>query len=251
MRKQTKDDKTLANINDLVPWAKNPKVSESKDLERLKRQILELGVYKPLVCTEDGTLLGGNQRFKVLRELYKECPDMWEWVWVSVVEAWTDTERFKYAISDNDVIGKYTREKVMEVIPELGGQDSLFEDYRLNFGINKTLDNIKNEIDLTEEQLKVKTLEDNLRVAGLNEETIDAAVKMSNYHKNINKLSNVDLEGKLENERFPITFWCTSMVDLNYIQTVFGTGKKYEYNVEKLIELTKKYEREVNELPNM
>ena len=95
------DGKILAKLNDLRLWPKNPRIAEDKDLERLKKQIKELGVYKPLLVTPDGEILGGNMRFKMLKELVKEDPIKYEFVWVSVVDAWTDSERLKYALSDN------------------------------------------------------------------------------------------------------------------------------------------------------
>ena len=42
---------------------------DKKNYERLKEQIESLGVYKPLLITPDGEVLGGNQRFKVFNEL--------------------------------------------------------------------------------------------------------------------------------------------------------------------------------------
>jgi hypothetical protein len=251
MRTKIENDKTLANINDLRLWAKNPKISESSDLERLKKQIVELGVYKPLICTEDGTLLGGNQRYKVLKELYKENKEKFEWVWVSVVEAWTEAEMFKYAISDNDIIGKYTREKIMEAIPEFAGQESLFEDYKFDFGVKKNIEEVLNEVNLTEEQIKLKNLEDNLKAAGVNEESIDAALKMSKYHKNIVKLKDVEIEGETLSERFPIPFWCNSKFEYEYLKSIYATNRIYNFNTELLIKITKKYEQEIIEMSSM
>jgi hypothetical protein len=34
----------------VIPWDKNPRGIKTKDYDRLKKQILKLGVYKPLVC---------------------------------------------------------------------------------------------------------------------------------------------------------------------------------------------------------
>ena len=40
-------------ISDVESWAKNPKNIRTKDFERLKKQIQELGIYKPLICTQE------------------------------------------------------------------------------------------------------------------------------------------------------------------------------------------------------
>lgn len=245
------DNKILAKTSWLRPWPKNPREVEDKDISRLKRQIVNLKIYKPIVITlgnNYGEVIGGCQRLKALKELDGEGLDGYDFVWVSIVEAPSDAEKLVYAVSDNDIVGKYTREKVMEAIPELGGQDSLFEDYRFNFGTNKTLDNLKSEIDLTEDQLKEKMVVNQLQDAGVNEETIDAVLQMSKYNKKNNKLEDVDIQGELSNERFPIQFWCINKLDYEYLKTVFSTGRKYDFNTEKLIEITKKYERENDNL---
>jgi hypothetical protein len=42
-----------APIDSVIPWDKNPRGIKTKDYDRLKKQILKLGVYKPLVCYEE------------------------------------------------------------------------------------------------------------------------------------------------------------------------------------------------------
>lgn len=80
------DGKVVASIKDLIPWAKNPRRVEDKDLSRLEKQILQLGVYKPLLVTPNGTILGGNQRYKALKKLHAE-EKIGEFIWVSEVDA--------------------------------------------------------------------------------------------------------------------------------------------------------------------
>lgn len=40
-------------ISEIDIWDKNPRNIKTKDFERLKGQIQELGVYKPLVCVKE------------------------------------------------------------------------------------------------------------------------------------------------------------------------------------------------------
>lgn len=56
-------------ISELKNWDKNPRGIKKDDFERLKKQIQKLGQYKPLLITEDGTVLGGNMRLKAYKEL--------------------------------------------------------------------------------------------------------------------------------------------------------------------------------------
>jgi len=237
MRTKIEDGRVLANINDLALWPKNPRLAETENLKRLKGQIVQLGIYKPLVITEDGTILGGNQRYKVIKELYKEKPSEYEYVWVSIVKAWNEAEMIRYAISDNDAIGKHTKEKLMELIPEISGQDSLFEDYRLDY---KTIKQIEDEINLTEEQIRENQLKETLKSAGINDETISAVTEMSSYHKNINKIDDVDIVGKQTGERWPITFWCENKEDYEFLEKLFSTSRKYNFNTDLLLSICKK-----------
>lgn len=243
MKTEEKEGKILARFEDLRLWPKNPKTVEEKDLFRLKKQIIELGIYKPLLVTPDGEILGGNQRYKAIKELrgLPENAGKFDMVWVSVVEAWTDDERFKYALSDNDTIGKYNRVQLYEIVKGLGGQTPLFDDYKLQFSSDETLETLKGDINLTEEELKQKTLESALRQAGINEQVVEAVSQMSEYNKTINKLKNVDIEGEKVGERFAVYFWCDNQEDLNFINSVYATSRKYNYSTEKLIEITKKF----------
>lgn len=175
-----KDGKIWANINWLRLWPKNPRVIDKKNLKKLENQIKELGIYKPLVVTPDGEILGGNQRFKVIQELSK-TDERYKWVWVSPVEAWTDEERLKYAISDNFSAGEYTREKLKEVLNIEQGK--LFNDYDIEFSnkqsINEFIDNFYKE----EDEIKCEELTTTLKKSGVAEDVIQDIIEMSNYKK--------------------------------------------------------------------
>lgn len=94
------------DIDRLTPWANNPRDAEDKDLERIKDQIKDLGLHNGLLVHEDGTVLGGNMRLRVLKEMgYTKVP-------VRVVDAPTEERKLKYALSDNDRAGFYLRDKL-------------------------------------------------------------------------------------------------------------------------------------------
>lgn len=96
----------------LKNWDKNPRSIKEKDFLRLKKQIQELGQYKPLIITEDGTVLGGNMRLRAYKEL--GIAD----VWVSIVEAPTEADKLKFALSDNDRAGYYDSDLLANLIPD-------------------------------------------------------------------------------------------------------------------------------------
>lgn len=98
------------DISTLHNWEHNPRSMTKDGLDRLIKQIKKLGVYKPLLITEDGTVLGGNMRLQALRELGQKQ------VWVSVVKADTEEEKIEYALSDNDRAGKYEADQLANLI---------------------------------------------------------------------------------------------------------------------------------------
>lgn len=125
MKKGT--EKTLLPIGKLVNWNKNPRSMNPEEKERLKKQLNELGQYKPLIVTMDGqyaVVLGGNMRLEAMRELNKEDPKGgWGEVWVSIVEAGTEKERLEYALSDNDRAGHYNEDQLVALARAIPGFD--------------------------------------------------------------------------------------------------------------------------------
>ena len=114
------EDRTIWDINKLREWDKNPRSITKEGLERLKKQIVKLGQYKPLVITPDGEVLRGNMRLKAYRELGIKD------IWVSVVDIKGGKQKIDYALSDNDRAGFYEFDEVtllMKDFPEIEWQD--------------------------------------------------------------------------------------------------------------------------------
>lgn len=112
--------KEYRKVSELHNWDKNPRSISKDGLERLKKQITKLGQYKPLLITEDGTVLGGNMRLKAYNDMGINE------VWVSVVEADTEEKKIEYALSDNDRVGKYEGDQLSDLIgnfPEVEWND--------------------------------------------------------------------------------------------------------------------------------
>lgn len=100
-------------ISEVEVWDKNPRNIRTKDFDRLKRQIQELGVYKPLICVRENgkyITLGGNMRLRALLSLNFSEVD------VSLVDAPDEATRIKYALSDNDRAGEYDDQALAELI---------------------------------------------------------------------------------------------------------------------------------------
>jgi DNA modification methylase len=104
--------KEVWNINKLHEWDKNPRSINKKDFERLKKQIVKLGQYKPLLITPDGEVIGGNMRLKAYSSLGIED------IWVSIVTPKDEAEKLEYALSDNDRAGYYDVDMIANMMPE-------------------------------------------------------------------------------------------------------------------------------------
>lgn len=96
-----KINRDVRAADSLKEWEGNPRSISKAGFSRLKRQIQKLGQYKPILITDDGTVLGGNMRLKAYQELGIKD------IWVSVVSADTEEKKIEYALSDNDRAGKY------------------------------------------------------------------------------------------------------------------------------------------------
>jgi DNA modification methylase len=106
------ESKVFVDIKELREWDKNPRSIKKNDFERLKKQITELGQYKPIIVTPDGEVLGGNMRIKAYRELGMQD------IWVSIVNPKNEDEKLKFALSDNDRAGFYDEDLIANLLPE-------------------------------------------------------------------------------------------------------------------------------------
>lgn len=97
-------------LSELSEWEKNPRSINNDAFERLKQQIVKLGVYKPLIVDQNNVIIGGNMRFKALVALNVDE------VSVIVHHCKDDTERVEIALSDNDRAGYYNETEVAELV---------------------------------------------------------------------------------------------------------------------------------------
>lgn len=229
------DGKVVASIKDLIPWAKNPRRVEDKDLSRLEKQILQLGVYKPLLVTPNGTILGGNQRYKALKKLHAE-EKIGEFIWVSEVDAWTDSEMLKYALSDNDSIGSYTREGLRAVMQDYINQPSLLDGYNIEIGNKQTANDFISSLAMSDNEFKYNQAEKILKDVGINNETLGVLKEMSVYNKTTEKLADSDIKGAVVETKFPIIFWIKDTQEYEQIKELFKASK-VNASTEKLMEV--------------
>jgi ParB-like chromosome segregation protein Spo0J len=144
-------------IEKVKPWDKNPRGIRKEDFERLKRQIVKLGIYKPLVCYEENgeyVTLGGNMRLRALMELgVKE-------VEISVVKPKNEAEKIEYSLSDNDRAGYYEDVKLAELIyPHISDID--LNDFKVDLGNFTSLKNVIEEFG-PDFEIKEKEIDENI-----------------------------------------------------------------------------------------
>lgn len=131
----------IVDIDALTPWKQNPKVVKKEDFERLKQQILDLGLYRNLVVNSGefwgtkGTIAGGNTRWRALKELGATKVSV---VWVSPK---TDGEMLKYAASDNDEVGRYDDQMLAELSLSLENPVDM-DIFRFSMGKPSTLTDV-------------------------------------------------------------------------------------------------------------
>lgn len=145
--------KEYRDIDTLKNWDRNPRKINKTEFNRLKKQIIKLGQYKPLLITPDGTVIGGNMRLRVYKEIGMKQ------VWVSIIEPKDDNELIEYALSDNDRAGSYDEEQLAELVYNA---ELELKDYHVDMGASMSLedvlknhemtgDDVKGEIEFTEE----------------------------------------------------------------------------------------------------
>lgn len=125
-------------VSDLTNWEDNPRSIVKEDFERLKKQIVKLGMYKPLLVNADNIVLGGNMRLRALTDLgAKE-------VAVTVVDAQDPATMLEYALSDNDQVGVTDDLKLAELV-HLNPIDTAL--YKVQSNVLRPLESIVNPPD--------------------------------------------------------------------------------------------------------
>jgi hypothetical protein len=160
---KTTTQNPLIPIAQLKPWDKNPKNVTPEGYERLRQQ-LKLGQHTTLLAFEDGSVLGGNARLKLMTEMG------WNTVECKVLSAKQDGEGFyalinnvvvmengkipqhwktldelklAYSLSHNDRAGFYNDEAVLELTKEFPAFD--WTKYSVDFSTSMNLDAISKQ----------------------------------------------------------------------------------------------------------
>jgi DNA modification methylase len=94
-------------LNEIYINPKNPRIIKDDRFKKLCQSIKEfpkMMKLRPIIVDSNGMILGGNMRFKALKELgYKDIPDEW----VKRDGELTEAEKQRFVIADNIGFGEY------------------------------------------------------------------------------------------------------------------------------------------------
>lgn len=98
----------MIKLSKIKPNPNNPRLVKDDKFFKLVESIKEFGEkmmpLRPMVIDENNILLGGNMRYKALKELgYKEVPDNW----VKQANDLTEEEKRQFIIKDNVGFGAW------------------------------------------------------------------------------------------------------------------------------------------------
>jgi len=95
------------NLSEIHINPNNPRLIKDDRFKKLVKSIEEfpkMMALRPIIVDADGMILGGNMRFKALKELkYKDVPDEW----VKRADSLTDEEKQRFIIEDNVPFGEW------------------------------------------------------------------------------------------------------------------------------------------------
>lgn len=105
------------NISELKPAEYNPRLDlkpGDKEFEKIRKSIEEFGYVDPVIINKDGTIIGGHQRYKVLKDMgYTEIQCI-------VIDVGKDKEK-ALNIALNKISGDWDKDKLKVLLTELQG----------------------------------------------------------------------------------------------------------------------------------
>jgi len=106
MSKETKNDKMI-KLTEIKSNPKNPRIIKDAKFQKLCNSINEfpeMMQLRPIIIDENNIIMGGNMRFKALKELkYKEVPDEW----IKQAHELTEEQKQRFIITDNSSFGEW------------------------------------------------------------------------------------------------------------------------------------------------
>lgn len=128
------------NINDITPADYNPRIALNEnddEYKKIKNSIQEFGYVDPIIWNKrTGNIVGGHQRYTVLKDLGHEKVD------VSVVDM-SEQDEMALNIALNKVEGDWDKDKLKEVIADLEQDKLMFTGFD-----DDEIDSLMNDVDI-------------------------------------------------------------------------------------------------------
>lgn len=171
----------MIKISSIKSNPNNPRVIKDDKFEKLKKSIQDfpkMMALRPIIVDEKNVILGGNMRFKAIKELgFKEVPEDW----IKKESELSEDEKKQFIVKDNVGFGEWDWAEInnnwdIEQIKEWGleikdfykqitvneHQRDLSDDLKTNFRIEILLDDEKSQEilynELTEKNYKCRIL---------------------------------------------------------------------------------------------
>jgi ParB-like chromosome segregation protein Spo0J len=88
-------------IEKLIPYANNPRLHSTADIERIAGSILKWGWTTPVLVDEQGVLIAGHGRVAAAAKLGLTVP-----IPVIVARGWSEEEKQAYRLADNELAAR-------------------------------------------------------------------------------------------------------------------------------------------------
>ena len=95
MNDYTPKELVTLNVNQLIPYERNPKTHPQSQIQLLANSIREWGWTMPILVSEDHTVIAGHGRLYAAQQLGIES------VPCLIAEGWTKEQKSAYVIADN------------------------------------------------------------------------------------------------------------------------------------------------------
>lgn len=221
------------DINDVEPNEYNPNKLKRKGFEHLKKEIKRIGFLQPILVNQDNKIIDGEHRWKACKEIGKNK--------IPVIKTDMDEEEAKVTtINMNKIKGMMETEKYHSLI------QGLLEDFGKG-ELGELLMEDEDDIDIIAE-LEEDDFDDEEIKQFVNDKATSKTEQSIKKSKQADKgeLPNIDLEGKEEGIRYPLTFWFEEEQTKEEIKELFYTDEKgweelKEPNTYILKEAIKKY----------
>ena len=145
----------LADVKDLIPYARNARTHDEKQVAQIAASIKEFGFLSPIIISKDNTILCGHGRFYAAQKLgLEKIPCIKE-------EYLTETQRKAYILADNKLAmnAGWDNEMLAIELSELQGEDfdvglTGFDEKELSILFDKDNDAEEDDFDVDAELQK-------------------------------------------------------------------------------------------------